>query len=71
MNEIEGEFTISKPKVSTSYVEGKDSLGESFVDAKEELLSASLLGTHHKDTAPDCPTIGSKQVKAVNRNFYK
>lgn len=33
--EIEGKFSISKPKVTSSLVEGKDSVGQSFVDAKE------------------------------------
>lgn len=32
--DTEGKVTISKPKASSSLVEGKDSLGESFLDAK-------------------------------------
>lgn len=67
--EIEGKIAISKPKGSTSLVEGKDSLGESFVDAKKELLSTTSLGTHHKDATLICPTIDDKQAMEVERNF--
>lgn len=43
--EIEGKISISKPNVSKSFVEGKNSLGDSFVDAKDDLLSGNSHGT--------------------------
>lgn len=46
--EIEGKITISNPKVSASLAEGKDSIGESFVDANEDLLSATSHGSPTK-----------------------
>lgn len=41
--EIEGKVVISKPLTQTNQHEPKDSFDESFMDAKEELLSATSL----------------------------
>lgn len=64
--EIEGKIAISNPKVSNSRVEGKDSLGESFVDAKEELLSTTSLETHHKESLHISPTNMYKQTMGID-----
>lgn len=36
-------------------MEGKDSLGESFVDAKDELISGTSVGTLNKDSLQVSP----------------
>lgn len=39
--EIEGKIVISNSPIPKKYLDDKDSLGESFVDAKEELTSGT------------------------------
>lgn len=50
--EIEGNISISKHNVSKPFVEGKDSLGDSFVDAKDDLLFGNSHGTSQQETIP-------------------
>lgn len=57
--EIEGKISISKPNVSKSFVEGKGSLGDSFVDAKGDLLSGNSHGISQQDTIP----VGMNDIK--------
>lgn len=65
--EIEGKVSISKPKVSSSLVEGKDSLGESILDAKDEWLSTTSLRTLHKGIASNPDKIIFKRWKLIGK----
>lgn len=61
---------MSNPKIFASLAEGKDSLGESFVDAKKDLLSAtSPGGSHLKDSLNANDASDYKQSMEIDRNI--
>lgn len=41
--------------------EGKDSLGESFLDAKDDLASGTSVGTYNRETFQATPEVGKTQ----------
>lgn len=70
--EIEGKVSISKPKGSNSVTEGKNSLGESFVDAKEDLLSTNSLGTFQKEQLLNALQLTPlRQWKLIGKSLIK
>lgn len=63
--EIEGEVSISNPKSHMAGVKAKESLCDSFEDAKEELLSNSSMGSLLKEpthTGKNKDTLHSMEV---------
>lgn len=50
--EFEGKVIISKIKTPSSLAEEKESLGETFLDAKEELMSGTSLASLQKEIDP-------------------
>lgn len=70
--EIGGKVSISKPKAQLAAIKGKESLGESFEDAKEEFFSTNSVGSKLKDLSPDFLTNEANLLmdvdsKAANR----
>lgn len=55
--------------MSSSFIEGKDSLGESFVDPKDELISTTSHGTLQKEFATDPPDDKANQAMEVDRKL--
>lgn len=54
--------------MSSSFIEGKDCLGESFVDPKDELISTTSHGTLQKEFATDPPDELTKLWRSIG-NF--
>lgn len=61
--EIEGKVNISKPKTLSPVVEEKESLGETFVDAKEDLLSGISLVSLQKEINPNLGKIQNNMLE--------
>lgn len=60
--EFEGKVYISNLKIHFSVLKGKESLGDSIEDTKEDFLSNSSIGTHTKNLLPFAlPSIPIKQ----------
>lgn len=65
--EIEGKVVIPNLPIRGFLDEGKDSLDDSFVDAKEELVSGTSIGTYNSDSLQVTPTSNNMHNMDIER----